>query len=606
MTLTTSADSEFLKNKVSDDAQHFLEKLFPEPKLNRALLVTPPDADNTIFNPEAASSGTYSNFPPYGLALLSNVLEDAGVECDILNLNHIILKACHEGRIKTVNDFDAMWKNQLNAKIEEYQPDFIGVTCMFTMTYNSFKAVCKVIGQSGIPLVIGGVAVTNDIEMTLNEVPDAKITVLNEGELVLKDLVRAIRREVDVGALGQVIFSDGGKRYHLDEIRRPTGIEIDAIPNFDKIQVGELSRYGVVGSYQAFLPKETRVATSLSNRGCRGRCTFCSVRSFNGAGVRHRSINSILNELEILKNEHGINHIMWLDDDLFKDHPRAISLFNGMVRRNLNMTWDASNGVLAVSCVDDVIAASVASGCIGLTIGIESGNNDILRSSLKPATVEINLRAAEVLNRFETIYSSAFIIIGFPNETVGMIQDTVNACKTMNLDWYRIKPLQPLPNTPVYEEMLETGQIIKEEDQKGVRYMTGAYGKAHEIEKTKPENVLTTQDIFQQLPSQHVPDKHEIEDIWFLMNYELNYARVAREDRPIKLKKQNQFLKLLCDVTAPNSALAFHTKCMVEKKLFNQIDQSRLLNLQSKLKNSPYWKNKFEILGLSMDDLTIT
>ena len=599
----TFSTVDLLDSEVLEGAQSILENLFPEGKLNRVLLVTPPDADNTIFNPEGALRGTYSNFPPYGLALLSNILEDNGVKTRILNLNHIVLKECRAGKIKDSDDFDRVWQNHLNTSIEEFAPDFIGVTCMFTMTHNSFKAVCKYAGESGIPVVIGGVHVTNGVEMVLDEIPAAKIAVLNEGEVALYDLIRAIRREIEVSKLGQIIFSEKGKRYHLNGIRQPDGLAIDAIPAFDKIEVGELSRFGVVGSYQAFLSPETRVATSLSNRGCRAACTFCSVRTFNGEGVRHRSVESILDELEILKNAYEIGHIMWLDDDLYKDHKRAISLFNGMVQRNLNMPWDASNGVLAVSCTDEVLAASAASGCVGLTIGMESGNDEILRSSKKPANVEVNLKAAEALNRFDSIYSSAFVIIGFPNETMSMLQDTVNACVTMNLDWYRIKPLQPLPNTPIYEEMIEAGLIEPEKDKKGVRYMTGAYGKANDIEKSKQKSTVTMEDIFSQLPSTHVPSSQEIDEIWFRMNYKLNYARVAQEERPIKVEKQDKFLKVLCDITAPNNALAYYTKCIIEKKLHSKADPKRLSNLKSMLHDSSYWQEKFQTLGIRIDSL---
>ena len=474
---------------------------------------------------------------------------------------------------------------------------------MFTMTLDSFKDVCEYIGNFEIPLVIGGVAITNDFEAILDEVPSANIAVLNEGEVTLGELIKAIRREINVESLGQLVIREGNHKYRFDGTRRPTEPEIDIIPAFEMIQVGELSKYGVVGSYQAFLQNNTRVATSLSNRGCRAKCTFCSVRNFNGSGVRHRSIESLLDELEILKYEYGISHIMWLDDDLFKDHSRAVSLFDGMVSRNLNMTWDASNGVLAASCVDEVISASAASGCIGLTIGMESGNDEMLLSALKPATVELNLQAAQVLNKYEEIHSSAFIIIGFPNETISMVQDTINACNSMNLDWYRIKILQPLPNTPIYFQMLEAGLITEDEGNKGVRYMTGAYGKANENDRDETVSRLTTRDLLSRLPAHHVPNGNELEDIWFLMNYELNFGRVAQEQRTIKLKKQEQFLNFLCDFTSPDSVLAFYTRCIVEKNLSNRIDPARLSSLHEKYKGSPYWQDKFKMLGLSLNDL---
>ncbi len=584
-------------------ASSILGTLFPESRLTRVLLVTPPDADISIFNPANAKRGTYSNFPPYGLGLIANVFEENDVEAEILNLNHLVLKDSHDGIIKDANDFEKSWQSYLQARIDDFTPDLIGVTCMFTMTHDSLKAVCSFAAKSGIPLVIGGVHLTNDIERVLDDIPEASIAILNEGEIATADLIRAIRREIGAEELGQIVLNVGGNRVSLSKDRRPDVSIINAVPPYHKFEVSNLSRYGVVGSYQAFLPPETRVATCLSNRGCRGSCTFCSVRTFNGKGVRHRSIDAILDEMELLRDEYDIRHIMWLDDDLCKDHKRAVQLFDGMVKRNLGMTWDASNGILAASCTDEVISAAQASGCIGMTIGIESGNDFILRSSRKPATVEVNLRAAEVLNKYETIYSSAFIIIGFPHETMSMIQDTVNACETMNLDWYRIKPLQPLPNTPIYEEMLDDGMIVDSDDQKGVRYMTGAYGKAHDIETGEAQKAVRIEDVFARLAPDHEPSAQEIDDIWFLMNYKLNYARVAMENRPIKLEKQDKFLRLLCDSTAPNNALAFYTKCIVEKKHTGNIAPGTRKRLLALLDESPYWKKKFEILGLSKDDL---
>ena len=57
--------------------------------------------------------------------------------------------------------------------------------------------------------------------------------------------------------------------------------------------------------------------------------------------------------------------------------------FDAMVRRGLRLTWDASNGVIAASCTEEVIAAAEASGCIALIIGMESGHPTILRRSMR-------------------------------------------------------------------------------------------------------------------------------------------------------------------------------------------------------------------------------
>ena len=60
-------------------------------------------------------------------------------------------------------------------------------------------------------------------------------------------------------------------------------------------------------------------------------------------------MESVIEELTILHEQYGIKHIIWLDDDLLKNETRAVELFNRIVQKNLKLTWDATNGVIARS-----------------------------------------------------------------------------------------------------------------------------------------------------------------------------------------------------------------------------------------------------------------
>ena len=104
-------------------------------------------------------------------------------------------------------------------------------------------------------------------------------------------------------------------------------------PDYLDLPIGNYSDYGAVGAYN-FLRGERKASTVLTNRGCRARCTFCSVREFNGLSVRSRNTEEVVDEIQFLYETYGITHIMWLDDDLFYNEKRAIELFNGIVN-----TW---------------------------------------------------------------------------------------------------------------------------------------------------------------------------------------------------------------------------------------------------------------------------
>ena len=189
---------------------------------------------------------------------------------------------------------------------------------------------------------------------------------------------------------------------------RPEGDELNVIPDHDAMNSDQLSNFGKVGNFNFLINKNDRITTILSNRGCRAQCTFCSVRNFNGKKIRTRSIQSIIDELLFLRDYQDIKHVMWLDDDLLYNTGRTIELFNEMVKQNVEITWDASNGVIAASVTDEIMSAAQESGCLGVVIGMESGNPKILREIRKPGTVDIFIRAAEVLKNYPKINSRFF------------------------------------------------------------------------------------------------------------------------------------------------------------------------------------------------------
>ena len=585
-------------------ARSALTRLFPARRLDRVLLVNPPDADSTLFRFDAARRGVCPNFPPYGLAVLAQQLRKVGVQVRIVNLNHAVLKASQAAESAAAFDPDAVWQRHLDEAIEALRPDLIGVTCMFTMTHESLRRVCTWAGRPGTPVAIGGVHVTNDVERVLDDIPAAHFAFLREADQAVQTFVRVVRGEVGIDALGQVIVVNGagGERLRFLDECQPSAQAMDVIPAFELIEVGELARYGIVGSFPYFKSPGTRFATALTTRGCRARCTFCSVRTFNGPGVRLRPVDSVLDELQRLEEEFGVGHVMWLDDDLLKDHRRAIALFDGMVRRGLHLTWDASNGVIAASCTEDVIAAAEASGCIALIIGMESGNPAVLRQIVKPGTVETFLQAAEVLRRHERINANVYLMLGFPGETVGMVRDTIEVARRMDLDWYRIKPLQPLPSTPIYQTMIEQG-LLDDSDRTVVRYITGAYGTHVGMERGAAPAGSDFRRTIESLPDDTVPTRAQVDDLWFYMNFRLNYERVIGETRPVKLEQHRRTLQGICNLIAPDNAFALYALAAVQRRLDGAPDVQVLERLRRQQSTSPFWHERLAAFGLHPEDL---
>lgn len=552
-----------------------------------------------MFDYPTAKRGRANNYPAYGLGVLTRHLLNNGFDAKIVNLNHELLKLVHVSESPV--DYDSLWQDVLKKEMS-WKPDLIGITCLFSVTHKSLVNVCHYLRTiTECPIAIGGVHVTHDVDQIMKDT-GADYAFLNESE---KAFIQFLKND-GKPPLTQVIFKTGEK--YLDK-NLPSGCDLDVIPPFEMMDVENHSLYGTLGSWYGFRYEKTRIATALSNRGCRAHCSFCNVRSFNGEGVRQRSIDSVLTELQILKDR-GVGHIIWLDDDLLMREERAIALFDGMVKKNLDMTWDATNGVIAASLKDEVVAAAAASGCIGLALGIESGNAEILRSIKKPGTPRIFRRAAEVLKNYPQINVRALLIIGFPNETLGQIMDTVNLCEEMNLDWHNLAILQPWKNTPIYDAMVDQGLLGEEGKLKDDEspYQLGPYSRQRAVEQGKiqqshygekkgGEGTVDFSDL------SRVPKTRELDDIWFYLNVRLNFERLFKETRQVKLRQQLTWLRYVSTKTAPDNALILYFYAYLQWRVLGKIDQVLIKQIDERLKDSAYWREKFTAFDLSLDDV---
>jgi len=582
--------------------EEFFTRRFPRRTLQRVLLVNPPDADPSLFRFDTAKRGRYTNYPPYGLALLASLLREEQVEPRICNLNHHVLKTCHAVNSAAEFDLDRCWRQELKYQLDDFQPQLVLLTCMFSMTELSFHAVARQVIAAGIPLLVGGVHVSGNVEQVFADTPQIDLAILREGENALHRLVQSIRGELDVAQLGQLVVNTGSERIDCEQDLRPSVAEFDRQPAWDLLDIEEYARYGVIGAFYCFKPPKTRFATAITARGCRGRCAFCSVNNFNGKGVRQRDVKSIADELEMLHREQGIGHIMWLDDDLFFDHRRAVALFKEIADRRLDLTWDATNGVVAGSCTDEVIAAAAQSGCIAINIGMESGHPDILRSVNKPATIKDFLQAADVLRRYEQIHASVFLMIGFPGETMEMIMETVRVARQMDLDWYRISQLQPLPNTPLFESMVAQG-LIKQVDGKELRFNGGAFGRQAEIEQGRSLATASFNEAFANITLDQVPSAEQLTDIWFYMNYHLNFQRIFHESRPEKVRQLNLHLNTLAELISPENGFSLYFLGFLQYQQYGQVEPQLIARLRQRMATSAYWSDRLTSFGLAVEDL---
>ena len=592
-----------------------IKSLFKK-KIKKILFIGLPQFQTSKFNREMFLNKRYFNYPPYGIGLLKAVVEkdSKDIEIDILDLNHeILVKAeeyfCEKNNYinndhqqeKEIFEVSKIVEKILVDYLKKFNPDLVGISCMFTMTHNRMLDVAKIVKEV-LPLTCvfaGGVHPTSSANLILKECKHIDFINLFEGDLSLPAFINFVNKsESNPKTLRQIAIILNDEYLELQNRVNPSGEIINIKPSYGRLNIGKYSSLGEIGAYRFWWRKNTIASTSLSNRGCRARCSFCSVRNFNGKEVRGKTYNSVVDELLFLKENYGVNHIMWLDDDLLFDRERTIKMFNEMVRRNLNITWDASNGVIASALKDEVLDAAAESGCIGLHFGIESGNDQILKQVHKPSGKKHYLALEEKLKKYPKIFTKGFLMVGFPNETLEQIKETIDMAVKINLDWYTIQVVHPLPQTEMHQKLVEMGLIREDEvDPEKLNY-GNRNGKMKDKEQ---RDVGDFKDPFVG-DLKRVPKKEEMEDIWFTCDYKINYERIDEIEDIKKLKKLSVFLKYIStNISIKNPLVEYYQNVCLEK-----LEQKTISSKNNIINNeniSNFWKKRLNVLMNDTYDL---
>lgn len=574
-----------------------LSLLFPH-GCKKVLLVMPPNVPEEDFDPSVAIDRRYPVFPTTGLAFLAKFLQKRGYEKKICDLNFQLMKNFLDDPEHFVY---TVWREWLLEILIAFKPDIVVVTCMFTLYYREMKRVARFVKEydATLPVIAGGVHISDAAEIVAEDCSDIDIIGLFEGNASFPDMLDVVNKKMGEEKLTQLGMMIDGKYEEIRARAAKTHDAIDDIPDYDALPVGEYSNYGRIGTYHSWMHPETKAGTVLSNIGCRAQCTFCSVRYFNGRGVFTRNVPIVADDIQFLKEHYDVTHIMFLDDDLLYDPARTLELFNEIVRRNLHITWCATNGIIASAVTEENARAMYESGCIGLSIGIESGSPKILKEVKKPSGLKHFYRCAEILKQYPSIFTKSLLMCGFPGETIGQVLETVKLAVEIGLDWNTTQPLNLIPGVPITNEALIAGLISKQELVDGTeRPFVGSTGGQERRVRQEKKHAREFEDPLEWDP-QRVPTREEVKDVWFSLDYRTNYPKLFAEQNPIKLDLLRKWFTNIFDHTHKESGLGQLSFGILEYRLGNIEEAKRRWKLaRTYVESSAFWKIRFEALAL--------
>lgn len=426
---------------------------------------------------------------PLGLAYIASYLQKHGIEVKIID-------ALAEGwRVRHLEENGiirvGMPLRQITDIVLRFSPDAVGISCMFTSQSNNLHEVASAVKSElpDIPVIAGGAHASSAPEMVLRD-SNIDCVVQGEGEYTMLDLMHHFEGRFDISEIKGIHYRHGGK-IAFSGARQPiTDLDSLPLPAYELLHMDEYFKSGEAGlaPRSAIRKKWMSVITS---RGCPYRCNFCSVNLVFGRMWRARSPNNVLDELEYLTEKYGVKHIFFEDDNLTFDTARAEAIFNGIIERGIDITWETPNGIRADRLTRSLVDTMKKSGCVGLTIAVESGDQDFLYNTIKKNMDLGKLEDAVKIIRDRRIDLSAFYIIGIPGETEKTVTKTINFSRKLARKGVRpyFNIAVPLLGTEMYRDAKAKGYLIKEEP-KPIDYLMAMQKPLLRTEDYDPEKLL--------------------------------------------------------------------------------------------------------------------
>ncbi len=197
--------------------------------------------------------------------------------------------------------------------------------------------------------------------------------------------------------------------------------------------------------------------TLRASRGCHHHCTYCIAKDIFSRNVRYRSVESLLSEITSVAQEFKIRNFVFFDDAFTANSKLVTEFCKAVIDSGLKIRWACNS---RADEIDYGLALEMKkAGCVAVSLGIESGSQIILNSIKKGTTVQAGERAIAWAKR-AGLAVEAYIVIGFPDESLDTIEETRRFLLRAEPDDASVCVVKPFPGTEVYQEFKRRGLLL--------------------------------------------------------------------------------------------------------------------------------------------------
>jgi radical SAM superfamily enzyme YgiQ (UPF0313 family) len=391
----------------------------------------------TFINPPSRHLETSSvlgiTAPPLGLAYLASTLEKDGHSVKIIDGSALGIPLL-----------------SIEREVKKDKPDIIGVTST-TPAIRDALAIVETV-RNACPdavTVMGGPHASFVPSETLRKCPQLDIVCVGEGERTIHELAQAVEGKMSLSNVRGIVYRSGN---HIVEAPpQPLINDLDSLP-FPARHLLPMSQYRVLG-------KKATIGHVVTSRGCPFNCIFCASSLLFGRKFRARSPKNVIDEIEEVVSDYNPDTLEFTDDLFTLNRRRVEAICDEMKTRGIDIPWACSSRVDTIS--RELLTKMREAGCTLIFYGVESGSQRTLnqmRKGIRLGQIEDAVRWTKEIG-IETLAS---FIIGWPNETMDDIKNTLNFAKRLDTDYVQFSFATPYPGTELYRLVKKERLLLTE------------------------------------------------------------------------------------------------------------------------------------------------
>jgi radical SAM superfamily enzyme YgiQ (UPF0313 family) len=211
----------------------------------------------------------------------------------------------------------------------------------------------------------------------------------------------------------------------------------------------------------------------MGSRGCPYDCIFCASPKLWGRVIKFRSPKNLVDEIQYLHDEFGIQYIIFQDDAINMSQTRAFEICNEIIRRDLHkkVSFECQTRANRACVSLDLFRKMREANFVHITFGVESGSDKVLKSLQKSLTVNEAREAIKMARQAGIPTVTGFFMVGNWGETIWDVAKTWYFVFSNNVDMV-LTVCTPLPGTKFDSLLKRQSYITDEIDWENVNWIT--------------------------------------------------------------------------------------------------------------------------------------